>query len=144
MNCEQMSKADARHKFLSDHRILRAKAAVVTTLALNLLRGDEDLASALRLKGEELHAQLLDHMKWEETQLVPLLAGSSIGESVASVILEEHADQRLHLMKSLAELQRPDAPCSTLAKDCIALVRWLESDMAREENEVQRSIEIGD
>lgn len=144
MEREQMSKSEITHKFLSDHRTLRAKAAVVTTLALNVLRGDEDLVSALRLKGEELHAHLLDHMNWEETQLLPLLAESSIGKAAGSVILSEHADQRLRLVNSLVELKRPDAPFATLAKDCIALVRWLEADMASEESEVLRSIVIGD
>lgn len=140
---EKMSKLEIRDKFLSDHRKLRAKAAVVTTLALSVLRGDEDLASALRLKGEELLTHLLDHMSWEEAQIIPLLvesASSATGESAGTVILKEHFDQRLRLDDSLTGLKQPGASLSKLAQDCIALVRWLEVDMAEEERVVLRVI----
>lgn len=137
-----MSRAEIWDKLLSDHRELRAKAAVVTTLALSVLRGDEDLASALHLKGEELYKHLLDHMKWEEAQLIPLLAESSGGEVAGYLILKEHAGQRQRLGDSLAALRHPGASFADLAKECIALVRWLEDDMASEERELSRSILI--
>lgn len=144
MNCDKMSKSEIRDKFLSDHRKLRGKAAVVTTLALNVLRGDEDLASALRLKGEELNEHLLAHMQWEERQLVPLLAESSIGASGGAAIVKQHVEQRLRLVDSLTRLQRPDASFAKLAKNCIALVHWLEIDLASEEREVLRSMATAD
>jgi iron-sulfur cluster repair protein YtfE (RIC family) len=144
MDLEKMSKSEIREKFLGDHRKLRAKAAVLTTLALSVLRGDEDLASALRLKGEELYTHLIEHMKWEEAQLIPLLAESSIGEITSSVMVKEHANQRLRLSDSLSELRHPGASFPDLAKDCIALVRWLEADMADEERDVLRLIVLGE
>jgi hypothetical protein len=144
MDEEKMSRSEIKNKFLSDHRKLRAKAAVVTTLALSVLRGDDDLASALRLKGEELYTHLLDHMRWEEAQLVPLLVESAASEATGTIILKEHVDQRLRLDSSLSGLRQPDGSFASLAKDCIALVRWLEVDMANEERVVLRSIVIGD
>ncbi|MBW2292809.1 MAG: hemerythrin domain-containing protein [Deltaproteobacteria bacterium] len=143
MDRMQMSRVEIKEKFLRDHRRLRAKAAVVTTLALSVLRGDEDLASALRLKGEEMYAYLLEHMEWEETQLIPLLAESSIGETIGSAILERHEAHRQRLSDSLADLRKPGASFVKLARDCVALVRRLEDDMASEEREVFKSIDIG-
>jgi iron-sulfur cluster repair protein YtfE (RIC family) len=140
MDRQPMSKSEIRDKFLRDHRRLRAKAAVVTTLALSVLRGDEDLTSALRLKGEELYTHLLDHMQWEEAQLIPLLAESSVGESTCSSMLKDHVDQRQRLGDSLSELRHPGSSLASLAKDCLDHVRWLEVDMADEEREVLRSI----
>ncbi len=83
-------------------------------------------------------------MQWEERQLVPLLAKSSIGESSGAAVVKEHVAQRLRLVDSLTSLQRPDASFANLAKDCIALVRWLEIDLASEEREVLRSIATTD
>ena len=69
MEHDEMSERLIKEKFLRDHRMLLGKAAVVAALALDVLRGDEELASALRLKGEELYRHLLIHMRWEERLL---------------------------------------------------------------------------
>ncbi|MCP5045061.1 MAG: hemerythrin domain-containing protein [bacterium] len=140
MDSQKPSVSRIRDRFLADHRELRGKAAVVTTLALNVLRGDEELASALRLKGEELNDRLLSHMAWEEKHLIPLLAHTPRGKLQGKAILEEHKDQRTRLLDSLTELQRPQNSFSGLAKECLALVHWLEADMASEERDVLDAI----
>ena len=135
---EKMSRNLIREKFISDHQMLRGKAAVVAALALDVLRGDEDLASALRIKGEELYAQLLDHMQWEENLLLPLLAKSSHGAWTGAAIIKEHHEQRLRLDNSLTKLRHPDTSFASLGGECLEFVRWLEVDMTSEERTVLR------
>ena len=130
---EKMSRNLIREKFLSDHRMLRGKAAVVASLALDVLRGDEELASALCIKGEELYVRLLDHMQWEENLLLPLLAESSHGTWTGAAIIKEHQDQRLRLDSSLTKLRHPDTSLASLGGECLEFVRWLEVDMTSEE-----------
>ena len=134
------SERQIKEKFLRDHRMLRGKAAVVAALALDVLRGDQDLTSALCLKGEELYAHLSEHMQWEERLLVPLLISSSRGTWTGSAIIKEHRDQRLRLDRSLTRLRSIDAPFADLAEECLELVRWLEIDMTSEESRVLRSM----
>lgn len=139
--CRRRGNASERRikeKFLRDHRMLRGKAAVVAALALDVLRGDEDLVSALRLKGEELYAHLTEHMRWEERLLVPLLIDSA--RQSGAEIIEDHRKQRLRLDRSLVKLRRIDVSFEDLAEECLELVRWLEIDMTSEESRVLRSM----
>ena len=129
-----------RVKFLHDHQILRGKAAIVAALALDVRRGDEELASALRLKGEELYLHLFDHMQWEEQMLVPLLVELSHGMWNRTAFREEHEMQRLQLDDSLAKLRSESISRARLAEECLELVRWLEVDMSSEERIVLQSI----
>lgn len=138
MGREKMSGILIKEKFLSDHRILRCKAAVVATLALDVLRGDDELASALRLKGEELYTYLLKHMQWEERLLLPLLIESSHGTWTGASIVKEHEEQRVQLDNSLAKLRHIDTSLTSLAEECLELVGWLEVDMTTEEARVLR------
>jgi iron-sulfur cluster repair protein YtfE (RIC family) len=144
MDHDKMSGRLIKEKFLRDHRMLRGKAAVVATLALDVLRGDEELASALRLKGEELYSYLLVHMQWEERLLVPLLVESSHGTWTGAGIIREHEDQRIRLDNSLAKLRHVDASLANLAEECLELVRWLEVDMSSEEERVLRWMAVGE
>lgn len=135
---DERMRAEIQERFLSDHLQLRGKCGVVANLALNVLRGDEDLALALRLKGEELYRHLLDHMTWEEKTLIPLLREATRGTFDEAALLAEHASQRKQLDASLVELRRMNTSNIDLAKACIALVRWLDTDMAAEERAVLR------
>ena len=138
-----MMKQTIRERFLRDHRQIRGKASVLRSLALGVLRGDEDLASALRLKGEELQTHMLLHMTWEEDELMPVLEqDEQDGDSLGKRIQEEHREQRTRLSHSLVALrvtsEQKRADIERLAKDMLELVRWLESDMAKEEDSVLR------
>lgn len=137
-NVDLKARSEIREQFLNDHLHLRGKCGVVSNLALNVLRGDEDLALALRLKGEELYRHLLEHMLWEEAKLVPILVHDTHGEFDEAALRAEHDSQRQLLNDSLAELRRDDASNRDLAKACITLVGWLDTDMATEERAVLR------
>ena len=90
-----MTSSQVKARFMSDHEELRGKVAVLEGLALGILRGDEELSSALRRKGEDLQNRLLVHMQWEEAQLLPMLRSQSQpGISNAETILSEHRRQR--------------------------------------------------
>ena len=136
-----MMKESIRERFLRDHRQIRGKASVLRSLALGVLRGDDELASALRLKGEELQSHMLLHMTWEEDELMPALEHDGRGgDSLGKQIQEEHREQRTRLAHSLVALRvtsgQKRADIESLARDMMELVRWLESDMAKEEASV--------
>ncbi|MDP6977638.1 MAG: hemerythrin domain-containing protein [Myxococcota bacterium] len=128
--------ATVRNRFVADHRELRSKMGTLRALALNVIRGDDELAPALRLKGEEFDARLLEHMKWEEEHLPGLLSRTENGLERIIDLREEHARQRERLAFSLEQLRDPEAASLPIARDCLALVRWVETDMAAEERDV--------
>jgi len=133
--------SEIKARLLTDHAQLRGKATVLESLALQILRGDDELASALRLKGEDLQANLLAHMRWEEAELLPLLARSGVEGYTSADFLEEHQSQREALAESLLALRDSNLPATALAKNMIDFVRWLERDMITEEGNVLPSIE---
>jgi hemerythrin-like domain-containing protein len=131
-------------KLLDDHARLRGKVSVIQSLALGILRGDDDLAAALRLKGEELQQHLIEHMSWEESELFPVLQdASSEGCEAARQLIEEHSTQRDRLAHSLEALRTLAGQPSTLAKHLLELVHWLEYDMTSEEERVMASLVSG-
>ncbi len=141
MEAAATSRDQIREKFLSDHEALRGKSAVLEALALGVLRGDDELVSALRLKGEELQAHLLTHMHWEETHLLPAIRGvAHASDAIAEAVIQEHREQRQRLARSLAELKASPGSSVKLAQHFLSLIRWLETDMQSEECEVLMSI----
>lgn len=131
-----MSSSDILERFLEDHARLRGKSEVLEALALRVLRGDEDLGLALRLKGEEVQEHLARHMAWEEVTLLPALKGVSGGPEVATKLLSEHAAQRAHLADCLEALGNAEPRPAELAKTILALLERLQRDMLAEEQEV--------
>jgi hemerythrin-like domain-containing protein len=130
-----MMEAGVRNRFLEDHARLRGKAEVLESLALRILRGDEDLGSALRLKGEEILEHLVCHMGWEEKELLPLLR--QFGRSdIASRLVIEHAAQRERFEGDLHTLQNTERRPLDLAKHIVEFLGWLERDMQAEEENV--------
>lgn len=128
------SSMELREHFLHDHAELRGKADVLKSLALQVVRGDEDLGAALRLKGTDLQLRLIDHMRWEESQIAPYLRRVDPGAAdLADRLFEEHQQQRERLAQSLMALSGAGPKPDELARHILDLVRWLERDMAEEE-----------
>ncbi len=141
MNLPVDMRAKLRGKLLADHRELRSKMGTLRALALTVMRGDEDLARALRLKGEEFNARLLEHMNWEEEHLPPILSRGENGLEKIIDLREEHARQRERLADSLEQLRNSEIASLPIARECLALVRWVETDMAIEERDVLRALD---
>ena len=136
-----MTKEQATIKLQRVHAHLRGKAEVLETLALKVLRGDEDLGSALRLKAEELQRHLLRHMIWEEDQLIPLLSeGESADPPRWVLLLRQRREQRLRLSRSLFALKYAHGPATDLARESLLLVAELETAIVGEELEVLPAI----
>ena len=136
-----MTNEQAAAKLQIVHANSRGKAEVLEALSLRVLRGDEDLASALRLKAEDLHRYLLGHMTWEEDQLIPLLSEGDLAEPPRWVsLLRERRRQRLRLSSSLFALKYGHQPAKDLAKECLALISGLEAAIVGEEIEVLPAI----
>jgi iron-sulfur cluster repair protein YtfE (RIC family) len=133
-----MTLNEIRDKFLDDHARLRGKASVLRSLATQVLRGDTELAEAMRLKGRDMQFNLVKHMQWEEANLVPLLrAVSAVAADGADQLFEEHRAQRSKLADSLIALEGA-APENgmALAEHLLDLIRWLERDMVGEEEAI--------
>jgi iron-sulfur cluster repair protein YtfE (RIC family) len=125
---------EVRRELLLHHAQLRGKAGILESLALQVLRGDWELASALRRKGQDLHDSLISHMKWEESTLLPILSRSADRlKYSAADFLEEHRCQRERLTESLSKLEADTTLPPALARSLLDLVSWLERDMATEE-----------
>lgn len=140
-----MTRAQAAAKLRRGHAHLRGKAEVLEALALKVLRGDEDLGSALRLKAEELQQHLLCHMIWEEDLLIPLLAEgvpAAADPPPWAQLLTERRQQRLQLSRSLFELKYAHVSAGGLAKQCLALVEALEAAIEVEERGVLPSLYV--
>ncbi len=138
------NQTDIQQRFLSEHRLLRGKAAVVASLALTVLRGDGDLAPGLRRKGLELNKYLLQHMDWEETHLAPLLAKSSTDGLSSTILVRQHLEQRRRIFACLNKLGNRGTSNERMAGDCLEIIHWLEVDMEDEEREVLSSIADAD
>jgi hypothetical protein len=129
-----MNRFEIRSHFLNDHARLRGKAAVLRSLALGVLRGDEELSFAMRLKGRDLQDHLHRHMSWEEEKLLPVLNRfSPTAGGAATELLAEHEIQRSRLASSLQSLDNLGFSPKVLAKSMMELIVWIEGDMASEE-----------
>ena len=128
--------ADVVAHFLGDHARLRGKSEVLEALALRVLRGDEDLGTALRLKGEEIQDHLAAHMVWEEDLLLPLVRSLPGGRKVAAQLFSDHAPQRERLADCLRALADEERRPAKLAKAILDLTAWLEHDMLAEEERI--------
>jgi hemerythrin-like domain-containing protein len=128
-----MDKRAIRDRFLRDHGELRGKAVVLESLALQVLRGDEELISALRLKGQDLQAHLLRHMEWEEAHISPVLESRNGAARFSSAALEkEHGLQRERIARLIEKLHDTQNGID-LARSLLDFTGTLESDMAAEE-----------
>ncbi|MBW2274646.1 MAG: hemerythrin domain-containing protein [Deltaproteobacteria bacterium] len=129
-----MTATEVATKVESEHARLRGMAGVLQSLALRVVRGDDDLTSALRLKGEELLERFDRHVRWEEDYLLPLLrrAGAE-GEACSERLREDHRRQRDRLSASLADLHHDAGKPRELARGLLDVIEWLERDMATED-----------
>ena len=136
-----MPVAEVREKFVEDHARLRGKAEVLESLALRILRGDDDLGSALRLKGEEILDHLVCHMDWEERELLPVLRQSGRSD-IASGLVTRHTRHREHFEGDLLPLHNTNRRPLELAKHIVKFLRRLERDMQKEEEDVLSALNL--
>lgn len=127
-----MEPRDLRAKLVEDHDRLRAKLGGVESLALQVLRGDVELASALQRKAEELRGLLLEHMEWEDRAIAPRLRAPAMP---AGGVEAEHLVQRERLGQLLVALRESRAP-GPLARALLDFARALERDMWVEERQL--------
>lgn len=132
-----MDETELRTRMLEDHAMLRGKAGVLEALALRILRGDEDLGSALRLKGEEIQTHLVRHISWEEREFLPALRRSD-GAEIACQISAEHKRQRERIARTLVTLQGSERDPMAVARHMMEFARQLENDLQDEEERILR------
>lgn len=132
-----MTEAQIRSRFLREHARIQGKMEVLESLVLGVLRGDAELTSVIRCKGEELQRNLLMHMQWEEEQLFPTLRGDSAsGLKVADALDREHVSQRGRLAEVLEALRCKEEAPSVLAERILEWIRSVEDDIDFEEERV--------
>jgi hypothetical protein len=126
-----------RSVFLEDHARLRGKASVLRSLASQVIRGDHELTDAMRRKGLDLQEHLIEHIRWEESVLLPLLQETDkVAAEAANHLFREHRGQRKRLGSSLVALEGRGPDPTDLAIHLLELIRWLERDMTAEEARV--------
>lgn len=129
----------------SEHARLRGMTAVLQSLALRVVRGDDDLTSALGLKGEELLDRFDRHILWEEDYLMPLLRGAGAeGAAWSECLRAEHRLQRDRLGTALAELEDAGERPQELARELLEVIEWLEREMATEDAKLLGSGLLGE
>ncbi len=129
-----MTAGEVEARVESEHARLRGMGAVLQSLAQRVLRGDEELTSALRLKGEELLGRFDRHIHWEDDYLMPLLrqAGAD-GEAYGERLWQEHRLQRERLSGALADMDDAGGRSEELARHLLDVIEWLEREMATED-----------
>jgi iron-sulfur cluster repair protein YtfE (RIC family) len=134
LRVEEMTLGEVQAKVESEHARLRGMVGVLQSLALRVLRGDDDLASALRLKGEEVVERFERHMGWEEEYLLPLLSSAGVeGQACSERMRDEHRLQRGRLSASVEALDSSERRPQELARELLDVIEWLERDMATED-----------
>jgi iron-sulfur cluster repair protein YtfE (RIC family) len=125
---------EVRRRIRVDHERLRAILYSIRTISRNVLAGDPSFTRSLRVEGETLHEQLLEHMRWEDTYLAPTLRRAQAwGRGRAAQLDRDHREQRELLDYTLTSVRDCSRPPLALARNLIDLVELLLEDMAQEE-----------
>ena len=125
---------DVRRRILADHRDFRGVLLSIEALSEKVLGGDDSQMRALRVEGETFHEQLLEHMRWEDRYLAPLLWSSEAwGEERAKQLERDHLEQRELLLHTLEGLRDPRRPTVALARTMVDLMGMLRLDMEEED-----------
>jgi len=129
-----MKAFEVRRRIRNDHERLRAILYSVRTLSRHVLEGDPSHTRSLRVEGETLHEQLIEHMHWEDVYLAPALRlAKTWGRDRAARLEHEHHEQRELLTYTLSGLRDSSRPPLALARNMLDLVELLLADMADEE-----------
>jgi hemerythrin-like domain-containing protein len=132
-----MLPSQVRRVILDEHRWLREVLADAGEIARRVEAGDHERAGHLRERAQRLRQRFLQHLDFEEEQLIPALRDADDwGEERAGLLLREHAEQRARFAALLQELHQPCSDPRPLARDVGALVRDLLADMEHEEAEL--------
>jgi iron-sulfur cluster repair protein YtfE (RIC family) len=124
---------------LSDHRALRAELERLETLAVEVVEQTPEPARIgdLRTDADGLLARLGDHMRWEETYLLPALRDADAwGEERALRLAADHREQRELLGFILERLHDPTRTDAMVVRDVHGLIALLREDMREEEEEL--------
>lgn len=123
----------ARHQILAQHEGLRPHLRRALEIAQAAARDDPDAVDVLPSQIMLLLAELKSHMAYEESVLLPILAGNgALGPEQCEVLMREHAQQRDEF-SALFELARGKTDPAGLARALQILVGAVLADMAQEE-----------
>ncbi|MFQ5418260.1 MAG: hemerythrin domain-containing protein [Myxococcota bacterium] len=129
-----MRAREVRRRIRDEHECLRAILFSIRTLGRSVLDGDPSHTPSLRIEGEALHEQLLEHLRWEDIYLAPTLRRARRwGRERAAQLDRDHREQRELLDYTLAALRDSTRPALALARNMIDLVELLLEDMADED-----------
>jgi iron-sulfur cluster repair protein YtfE (RIC family) len=131
-----MEPSAIRARILSDHESLRSDLERLETLAADVREGRSPCV-ALRVEAESLLAGLRNHMRWEESYLVPALREADAwGVERAQRLLRDHGEQRALLDFVGSRLGSDAAPAALVVRDMTHLIALLREDMRQEEDEL--------
>jgi iron-sulfur cluster repair protein YtfE (RIC family) len=131
-----MKPSEIRSRILSDHRSLRGDLDRLGALAADVREGRTPCV-ALRGDVELLFAWLRDHMRWEESYLLPALREADAwGAERADRLLGDHREQRELLEFLNRRMQDGEQPAALLVLDVVHLIELLRADMREEESDL--------
>ena len=129
-----MQPSEVREKVLADHVRLRECLGEIELLAQGVACGARDDVDELRKRGDEVLADLREHMHWEDDYLGPaLLEADAWGEERAKLLADDHCGQRLLIDRLSANLRDRAHPPLLLAWSLRDFANLLRADMQREE-----------
>ena len=132
-----MRASEVRQRILSDHDQLRRDLERVEWLANGPLRGPHGRLAQLRAAAEALVQRLAEHMRWEESHLLPVLRGAHApGAQRAARLVRDHRSQRELLRCVYARLCDPSHPAVQLAGDLRRFAAALRTDLREEERDL--------
>ena len=131
-----MEPSAIRSRILNDHQGLRRDLERLEALAADVRDGRTPCV-VLRVDAESVLAWLLNHMRWEESYLVPALREADAwGAERAERLLRDHGEQRELLDFLAARLRADPAPVALVVRDVTHLIALLREDMRQEEEEL--------
>ena len=128
-----MRAIEVRQRVIEQHALLRRDLARLARLA-DVVRDRPTERESLRTSAEAVLERLHEHMRWEESYLLPALRRAGAwGMQQAERLIDEHSEQRELLDISVEMLWDAKRSVALVGRDIGRLVDMLYEDMAAEE-----------
>ncbi len=124
-----------RRRISEEHVVLRSIIDQVEELARQVIAGEKDALTALRIETRDLYQRLRAHIDVEDQILGPALRQTvGFGKEREEQLLSHHAEQREQLTTELAELDNVEGP--PLAERIVTFIGDVRDDMSREDRDL--------
>jgi hypothetical protein len=128
-----MRTSEVRQRMIEQHAQLRRELAQLSQLA-DGIRKKPAHHESLRAAAEAVLERLHEHIRWEESYLLPVLRRAGAwGTQQAERLSDEHSEQRELLDIAVELLWDGKRSAAIVGRDLVRLVALVHEDMAAEE-----------